>query len=162
MLIPQLAIFLQRLINNLFQTRRNLRIQPQCRDRRAIQYRVKNHRGSIPAKRHRARRHLIQNRAERKKICPCVQLFPLRLLRRHIRHRTNRRPRTGQKLLAHPGRNFHSPRAHEPGRRRDLGQPKIQNLRVPPLGNKKIGRLDIAMNNPLTVRRIQRISNLNR
>src|ERR1019366_8990868 len=40
-------------------------------------------------------------------------------------------------------------------RGRDLRQPEIQNLCVAALGDKNIGRLDVAMNDPLGVSRIQ-------
>ena len=43
-----------------------------------------------------------------------------------------------------------------------LRQPKIQNLCVLALGHKDIRRLDIAVNDPLGVRGIQCISDLNR
>jgi hypothetical protein len=38
---------------------------------------------------------------------------------------------------------------------RDLGQPEVQNLGVPALGDKNIGRLDVAVNDPLGVGSIQ-------
>src|ERR1022692_4893884 len=44
---------------------------------------------------------------------------------------------------------------------RDLGQPEVENLGVPALGDKNIGRLDVAMNDPLGVRGVERVGNLN-
>ncbi len=44
--------------------------------------------------------------------------------------------------------------------RRHLGQPEIQNLCVPALGDKNIGRLDVAMNNALRVRSVECVGNL--
>ena len=47
-------------------------------------------------------------------------------------------------------------------RGRHLRQPKIQNLGMPALGDKNVGRLDVAVNNPSGMGRIQRVGNLNR
>ena len=44
--------------------------------------------------------------------------------------------------------------------RRDLGQSEVENLGVSALGDKKIRRLDVAMDDALGMRRIQRIGNL--
>ncbi len=43
-----------------------------------------------------------------------------------------------------------------------LGQPKVQNLGVSPLGDEDIPRLDVAMNNAFAVGSIQPVGNLNR
>ncbi len=42
----------------------------------------------------------------------------------------------------------------------DLRQPEIENLGVSALGNKDVGRLDVAMNNAFRVRRIQSVRDL--
>ena len=42
----------------------------------------------------------------------------------------------------------------------DLGQTEIQNLGVPALGDKDVGRLDVAMNNALGMRGVQSVGNL--
>ena len=42
-----------------------------------------------------------------------------------------------------------------------LGQPEIKDLRVAALGHKNVRRLDVAMDYAFTVRRIERVSNLN-
>ena len=47
-------------------------------------------------------------------------------------------------------------------RGRHLRQPEVQNLGVPALGHENIRRLDVAMNDPLGVRRIQRVCNFDR
>src|ERR1022692_1356212 len=45
-------------------------------------------------------------------------------------------------------------------RKTDLRQPKVQNFGVSALRNKNVGRLDVAMNDPFGVSRIQRVRNL--
>src|SRR6266498_2353355 len=44
--------------------------------------------------------------------------------------------------------------------RRELGQAKVENLRLRPVRHKDVGRLDVTVNDPLRVRGIQRISDL--
>jgi len=41
----------------------------------------------------------------------------------------------------------------------DLRQTEIENFRVTPLGNKNIRWFNVSMNNPLRVRRLQRLRN---
>ena len=53
-----------------------------------------------------------------------------------------------------------SRRFHAAARRRDLGQAKVQHLGVPALGDKNVGRLDVAMNDAFGMGGIERIGNL--
>ncbi len=43
----------------------------------------------------------------------------------------------------------------------DFGQPKVENLRRSALGHKDVGRLDVAVNDALGVRRVQRVRDIN-
>ncbi len=43
-----------------------------------------------------------------------------------------------------------------------LGQPEIQHLGVPALGDKDVGRLDVAMDDTLGMRGVQSVGNLRR
>ena len=43
----------------------------------------------------------------------------------------------------------------------DLGQPEIEHLGMPALGDKDVARLDVAVNDPFGMRGIQCIGNLN-
>jgi len=47
------------------------------------------------------------------------------------------------------------------GRGCNLGQPKIQNLGVLALGDEKVRRLDVAVDNTLGMRGVQPVGNLN-
>ncbi len=44
----------------------------------------------------------------------------------------------------------------------DFGQPEIQHLGVPALGDKDVGRLDVAVDDTLRMRGVQAIGDLNR
>ncbi len=46
--------------------------------------------------------------------------------------------------------------------RRDLGQPEVEDLGMTALSHKKVGRLDVAMDDALGMRRVERIGNLDR
>src|ERR1700735_278618 len=65
-LIAQVAIFFQRLINDVFEFGGKFGIQAHRSDRSAIQNRVSNHAGSFTAKRNRAGGHFIQDHAKGK------------------------------------------------------------------------------------------------
>ena len=88
--------------------------------------------------------------------------LPARLLRRHVRDRAHRRAWTGQVLLrnGYYGRCGRTPHLRLPLRCSYLRQSKIQNLGVPALGDKDVGRLDVAMNDALRVRGVQCVGNL--
>ena len=45
---------------------------------------------------------------------------------------------------------------------RNLRQPEIENLRMSPPRHEDVGRLDVAMHDPLAVRRIEPVGNLYR
>src|SRR5713101_7688355 len=76
------------------------------------------------------------------------------------RNRTERRPRTGETQRGSVGQGL-GIRADrlEPGS--DLGQSKIENLRVSTFGDENVRRLDIALNDSVRMRRVERISQLN-
>ena len=66
MLVAQLAVLLQRAVDDVFQLGWQGRIQPDRRQRRAIHDGVEDHAGSFPAKGHSAGGHFIQDDAEGK------------------------------------------------------------------------------------------------
>ena len=156
-LVTQVAIFFQSFIDNAFQFAGQVRIQPHRRHWRLVQDGFEQQRSRVPAERQRACRHLVQHRAKRKQIGARIERLAARLLRRHISHRADRRSRRGQLVHAEVGLG------RIPGNRRfQLGQTKIENLPVPAAGDKNIGRLNVAVNDALGVRRIERIGHIDR
>ena len=93
MLVAQLAVFLQRAVDDIFQLGRQVRIQPDRCQRRAVHDRIEDDSRSFSPKWHRASRHLVQHDAERKQIGARVERLAPHLLRRHVSHRAQRRSR---------------------------------------------------------------------
>ena len=103
MLVTQIAVLLQRLVNDAFHLRRQIGIQPDRRRGQLFQNRIEDQRRSVAAERQRAGRHLIQHRAKGKQIGARIQFFPFGLLGRHVSHRPHGRAGTGQVVFAHGG-----------------------------------------------------------
>ena len=53
-------------------------------------------------------------------------------------------------------------RFHAAAYSRDLGQSEVEDLGMTALGDKNVGRLDVAMDDALGMRRVERIGNLDR
>ena len=75
-----------------------------------------------------------------------------------------RRSGTGQVVFAHGGRlREHSRRVHAAAAdRSDLRQAEVQHLGMTALGDENVGGLDVAVNDALGVRGVERIGNLDR
>jgi len=63
-LVAQVAIFLQRLVDDVFQLRRHIGIQPDHGHRGAVHDGLTDHRRTFSVKRQITRRHLIEHRTE--------------------------------------------------------------------------------------------------
>ena len=103
-LVTQIAIFFQRLVDDVFELRWQVRIQPDRRDRRAIENRLEDQRRSVAAKWKLTGGHLVQHDAEGKQIRTRIEFFSLRLLRRHVGDGAQRRPGAGQMFFDHDRR----------------------------------------------------------
>ena len=139
-LIAHAAIFFERLGNCFFQARRNVWIEAHSGQRRFFQDGIEDDRGCCAAEWNRARSHFVEHGTEAEKIAAHVQCFSARLLRRHICHRADRRPSTGEIGFAHRRRVYREIRgiraARSIGRCKNLlGQAEIQNFRVAAVGD---------------------------
>src|SRR5437899_4361661 len=83
-LVAQLAVFLQRPLDDLSQLGRQVAIQTQGRDRRLAEDGVEDDCRSIPWESPLTRGHFVQHRAEAEQVRARVELFSTRLLRRHV------------------------------------------------------------------------------
>ena len=162
-LIPDLPVFLQRLRDDVFQVRRQIRIQADQRGWRPVQDGIEDGPGGVPLERKESGRHLVQQNAERKQVSASVQRLSQHLLRRHVGDRAQRRAGTGEIVLGNRGRSLRIFRRDLTGRTdwsSHFRQAKIQNLGVAALGDENIRRLDVAVDDAFGVGGIEPVRNL--
>ena len=159
MLITQLGILLKRFRDHAFEVNRQLRNHA-CRRRWfALQNSRKNHAGSVSLERLLPRRHFVKHQTERKQIRTRIQVFAAHLFGRHISYRAERGPRARQiRVRAHGYAARRYCLAHV--LRHQLCQPKIEHLCLPALGDKNIRGLNVAMDDSLAVRRLERVGDV--
>ncbi len=148
-------------MNDVFQLEWHLVIQAHDWNGYRVQNGFEDDSRAFSAERRRSRRHLVQHRPEGKQVGSAVQFLGADLFRRHVADRAQRRARTGQVLFIHH-ECLSDCRSHLAGRTsrcRDFRQTEIQNLGASALGHKKVGRLDVTVDDALGVRRIQSIGN---
>src|SRR6476659_2250294 len=93
MLVPTIAILLQALADDAIQFLRQARIQSHRGRGRAIQDAVEDLSRRVAMEWRPARRHLVQDDAEREQVSARVQLLTAYLLGRHVRDRSRYTPR---------------------------------------------------------------------
>src|SRR6266850_1687877 len=67
-LITEFAIFFEQLVEDFFEVRGNIGVEPDRWRRRPVQNGVKDYSGGVSAKRNRARGHFVEDRAEGKQV----------------------------------------------------------------------------------------------
>src|SRR5882762_7452286 len=155
MLVANVAIFLQRLGDDVIEITRSCGIQTDRRNGLAIEESIENLGRSRATERHKPGRHLVEHGAKRKQVGAAVQLLSARLLRRHIRDSSDAGARIGQLLMRESRWGFGAS-----GRGSLLRQSKIENLHLSRLGDKNIGGLDVPMHNPLSMSGGETLRNL--
>ncbi len=156
-LTTNVAILLKRLVDNLFELVRYVRVDPHWGHRRALQNRIEDQRRSGASKWQRCRAHLIQHRPEREQVCSSVEFLAPHLLRGHIGNRAKRRTGTGKVLLRADGRVAHSNALPLRG---DLSQSKIENFRLTSIRHEDIGGLDVPVDDALRMCGVECVRNL--
>ena len=154
MLVAQIAVFLQRLADNLFELRRKIGIEPTGRHGGLAQDGLKDRRRAVAAKRERAGRHLVKHDAKGKQIRTRVQFLGPRLLRGHVRYCSQRAAWAGEMRLAKCGRAGLD-RIGFAGD--DFGQAEVQHFGASALGDEDVGRLDVAVDDAFAVSVVERI-----
>jgi hypothetical protein len=91
---------------------------------------------------HAPRQHLVENHAQRVEIAAAVDVEPLDLLRRHV-----------------GGRPHREARARAPIAAEEAGDAEVHDLRRAVRCDDDVGRLDVAVDHPLTVCLVERIQN---
>jgi hypothetical protein len=97
-------LFFESFGEDFFEVGWKIRIEANRWRGHTIQNSVKDHAGSISAKRQNARSHLIQHHSERKQVSARVQLFGSNLFGRHVRDRAHWRPRAGEQFVCRGSR----------------------------------------------------------
>ena len=88
-----------------------------------------------------------------------IDRMPSRLLRRHICHSAQRGPGTGQVLGDESG-GILVGLGNLRGRRSQFGKTKVENLGVTAGVHKDVGRLDVAVDDPLGMGRVESVGEL--
>ena len=83
-LVAKIAIFLQSLVDDIFQLLWKVGIEADRRDGSAVENGLEDQRRSVSAEGQCPGRHLIEHDAEREQIGASVEFFALSLLRRHV------------------------------------------------------------------------------
>ena len=152
-LVAQVAVLLESLLDDLLEARRDRPVALEHRCRLANQDAGNHGTRRAAAERLDAGRHLVDHGAERKQVAPRVHLFAPGLLGRHVGHRAERRSRHRQLVVGRHRRR---------GVRRldQLRQAEVEDLHAALVADEDVSRLDVAVDDPLGVRRVQSISQL--
>jgi hypothetical protein len=124
-----------------------------------LRIRVEDDGRRIPGEWRPSRRHLVEYGTEAEQIRPGVELFTARLLRRHEGHSADRCPGNREMFLRDGGGRQGGRGGPLPLRFR---QTEIENFCLAALRDEDVRRLDVAMNDLLLMRRVERVGNLNR
>ncbi len=157
-LVTQFAVLFQRLADDFIQLRREFRTNPCERNRRSVQNRIMDDRGTAARKRHSASRHFVQHRAKREQIRSCIEFFAASLFRGHVGNGAQGRAGRCDQFFC--GGCWHRGCADTSSDRSKLRQTEIQNLGVPALRHEDVRWLDIAMNDVFSVCRVECLRNL--
>jgi hypothetical protein len=163
-LVAEITVFLQCLVNDVFELRRNLRIEPNRSGGSVFQNPVKDRSGSISAKGHGAGGHFVKHSAKGKQIGARIELFAHRLFWRHISHGAQRRAGAGEVLFVDAGglSGGAGVEARRTCARREFGKAEIQYLGVTAFGDEQVRGFDVAMNDAFAMGRVERIRNFDR
>ena len=145
MLVALRWVLCERLSDNPLELHRHIAPPRRERLRLVVQNRIHHRRFIVARKRPLPRDHLVEHDAERPDVGAAIDLFPRCLLRRHVRRRAERR--VGLREL----RVCPEPRETE-----------VQDLRLAPRREHDVPRLDVPVNDPLLVRLVQPLADLDR
>jgi hypothetical protein len=106
------------------------------------------------------RRHLVEHDPEGEDVRAAVERFTASLLGRHVGHGSHGDAWPGQ-VVGWRG-NRRSVRRRDGRFLRHFGKPEIQDLRVAPPADEHVRRFDVAMDDAVRVRRLDRVGDLGR
>src|SRR6267378_7849378 len=158
MLIAKVGVFFQGLVDDVFETGRQVWIETHRRQRRFVKNRIEHGRRRFPAKGKLSGGHLVKHDAEREEIGARIQILAESLFGGHVGNGAKRGARTGEVLVT----------CLDCGQRSvDMGQcafvngllseAEIKDFGVGSPGDENIGGLNVAVNDPFGVGSIQGI-----
>ena len=160
MLITYIAVFLDRLGDDVLEVGVQIGIETNGERGRAIQDGIEDDARGLAAKRQDAGGHFVQHNAKGKEIGALIERFATHLFRRHIGHGAQCRPRTGEQVFFIDRKRLPFQRIAGAARRGKLREPEIQNLCMSVVGDEDVGGLDVAMNDSGRVCRAERVGDL--
>ena len=159
-LVAQVAVLLERLVEDAPELGRERGIQLRGRERIPVQDRVEDDRGRLAREGQRARRHLVEDRPEREEVRARVRELPARLLGGHVRHRAHRRAGRREVVLGPDGLEAGDGPVGAPARALDPGEAEVQDLHLPARVHEDVRRLDVAVHDAPGVRRLEGVGDL--
>ncbi len=163
-LVAQVAIFFERLVDDVLKLERQVGIQADRHQGSAIQDGVEDHAGSVAAKGREPGSHFVEDDAEGEKIGAGIEVLAPHLLGRHVGDGAEGRSGTGKVLRADGAGGLRvlgitATAAHEFGGK--LGEAEIENLHVTALGDEDVAGFNVAMNDAFGMGGVEAVGNLN-
>ena len=158
-LVAQATILLERLAEDAVELSGQRRIGLADRRGLAVEDRVEDDGRGVARERQHPRRRLVEDRPQGEEVRSPVGELPARLLRRHVRHRAQRRARARELVRLHRSGRLGVPRRRGAGVL-DLREAEVEDLGLPARDDEDVGRLQVAVHDPLRVRRLQRVRDL--
>ena len=153
MLVTKVAVSLQALFDDPLQFVGNVGIELNRRYGSVLHDGKKQDTCGIALKRHFAGRHLVERHSKREQVEARIHWLTECLFGRHVRHRPEGPAadgsRRGSSDLGVTGNV-------------DLGQSEVEDLDPARRGHEDVGRLDVAMNHLLCMRRFESVEHLDR
>ncbi len=152
-MVADVSVFFKRCVDDAIEFSRNVGIEPDRWRWRLVENRVEERCRGVSAKRKRTGSHFVQDGAKRKEISAGVEFFAQCLLRRHIGDRTQGASGAGQVFFRDRRRGagfFWHKGTH-------LRQAEVEDLGVAAIRDEEIRRLDVAVNNALSVGGIESV-----
>jgi len=158
-LVAKLAILFERSVDDLFEFRRHLRIEPQRRNGGAVKDGVEDGDGAVAPERQLARGHLEEDGAKRKKVAARIDVLSACLFGGHVGD-SAKSAAGDREMIEIDSEGGLRVRGGAGFGRADLGETKVEDFGVAPLSDENVGRLDVAMNDALGVRSVKAVGDV--
>src|SRR2546427_10253555 len=139
MLVAKAGVFLEGLVDDVFESGRQVRVQTHRRQRRLVKNGIEHGRGGFSTKGELSGGHLVKHDAERKKIGTGIQILAEGLFGEHVGNGAKRGTWAGEILVSGLNRGQRSVEMGPRGCvKRLLGEAEGENVGVAALGDENI------------------------